>query len=277
MSERIITRFLLFAAVLTTLFTTSCSSDDAPDLTTGVTGTYEGYSSMTSAYFSNMISLDQKVTISRLTDNTVSLRFESASTGTFNIPEATVVKGADSYTISGTGTTSMGHAGNTKDYDCSFTGTVSSESRVLVFSIPSVMGGTTVTFTAGELPENLYGYMLAGSYSGNFTAKSAYFDGMDDEKESTVTVEATADGKVTIKCSSETWGEISIPAVAVKRDGKTFSASATGTNNMPGMSGGTREYVCEGSVSRNVDTDAVKVSFTMPAVMGGLTLSFDAD
>lgn len=265
------------AAVITTLFTTSCSSDDAPDLAAGVAGTFEGYSSMNSAYFTNMISVDQKVTISRLTDNTVSLRYESASTGTFTIPEATVVKGTDSYTLSGTGTTSMGHAGNTKDYDCSFTGTVSGDSRVFTFSIPAVMGGATVTFTAGELPEAMYGYVLAGTYTGTFTAKSGFFDGMVDDEESTVKVEAAADGKVTIKCSSPTWGEISIPAVEVKRDGKKFSAEGTGTNNMPGMNGGSREYVCEGTVERDVATDAVKVSFTMPAVMGGLTISFDAD
>ena len=277
MSDRIINRIYLLIAVVTAVFASSCSSDDAPDLSAGVAGNYEGYSSMTSGYFSNMISLDQKVTLTCLSDNTVSVSFASASTGTFTIPEATVVKSADSYTISGTGTTSMGHAGSTKDYDCSFTGTINGDSRVFVFSIPSVMGGTTVTFTAGELPESLYGYMLAGSYSGIFNAKSAYFE-MADDAESTVTVEAAADGTVTIKCSSSTWGEISIPSVAVKRDGKTFSAQGTGVNNMAGMGGGaTKEYACDGSISRNVDTEAVKVSFTMPAVMGGLTLSFDAD
>lgn len=277
MSDSIFSRFCFIISILTSLTLSSCSEDDYSDYSKDVTGSYEGYTSMTSGYFSNMISLDQKVVITRFSDNTVSVNFASASTGTFTVPEVTVVKGTDSYTLSGNGITSMGHEGSAKDYDCSFSGTISGDSRVFVFSIPSVMGGTKVTFTAGELPEALYGYMLAGSYSGIFNAKSAYFEIADGE-ESTVKVEAAAEGTVTIKCSSETWGDISIPNVAVKREGKIFSAEGSGVNNMAGMGGGAiKEYVCSGSISRDADTGAVKVCFSMPAVMGGLTLTFDAD
>lgn len=135
----------------------SCSSDsDAPaEFAAEVQGQYVGYSAVASAYFSNRYSLDQEVSVRKLDGNTVSVSYISSSLGNFTIPEATVVKTGNTYSISGKGTTEMGMGDNTKSYACTVSGSVSADGIVTCeFNVPSVMGGMTVSFHEGVAPED---------------------------------------------------------------------------------------------------------------------------
>lgn len=266
-------KFLLPTFVAAMALTSCSSDDDAPDYGADLAGDYTGWSSMTSGYFANMISLDQKVTVTKLTESTVSVSYVSSSTGTFTIPDVAVVKTGDVYTLTGAGTTAMGHSGNTRDYDCTFTGTLNAQDQTFIFSIPSVMGGTTVTMTAGELPETQYGYVVAGSTTGYFTAKTAYFDGMVEETQSAVELMANADGTVNVEVSSGTWGDINASNLKVTRSGNVFSVAGECTAEMS-MSGGTpREYTGTIAITKNVADGGVTCVIELP-VMGTLTLTF---
>ncbi len=262
------------AALLAVTSFASCSDDDAPDYSGDVAGSYDCWASMSSKYFSDNISLDQKISVTKLTENTVSVNYTSATLGTFTIPEATVDKTSTSYVVTGAGVTEMGHDGNVNSYNCTLTANFTADAVTFTFDIPSVMGGTKVILTQGELPKDQYCHLVAGSYTGIFTASSDYFAGMVDEAESTVTVKADASGTVTITCASETWGNITVAGMDVTRSGNTFSFAGQGTNEMPGMNGGAvREYACNATCSVDVATGNNDFSFVMPAVMGGLTLT----
>lgn len=270
----IFSTILTAAAVLAVTSLTSCSDDDAPDYSAEVAGSYDCWASMSSNYFSNNISLDQKITVTKLTENTVSVSYASASLGTFTIPEATVAQTSTSFVVSGAGTTEMGHAGNVNSYNCTLTANYTADAITFTFDIPSVMGGTKVILTQGELPKEQYCNIVAGSYTGTITASSQYFQGMTDDTESTVTVKADAAGTVTVSCTSETWGDITIAGMEVTRNGNSFSFVGQGTIEMPQMNGGAvREYACNADCSVDVATGNNNFSFVVPAVMGGLTLT----
>lgn len=121
-----------------------------------VNGTYEGYTSTSTAYFQGMISVDESVKIVAEGDDTVSVEYKSATWGEATINAATVKREASGFKISGNGTLAMPgmNGGETKNYDCAVSGTISlSKDNVeITFSIPSVMGGTNIKFSLGEAP-----------------------------------------------------------------------------------------------------------------------------
>lgn len=271
----IFSTLLTAAALFAVTSLTSCSDDDAPDYGADVAGSYDCWASMNCNYFSNNISLDQKISVTKLTENTVSVSYTSATLGTFTIPEATVAQTSTSYVVTGAGVTEMGHAGSVNSYNCTLTANFTADAVTFTFDIPSVMGGTKVILTQGELPKDQYCHVVAGSYTGIVTATAQYFpDGMVDDAESTVTVKADAAGTVTVTCASETWGNITVAGMEVTRNGNTFSFAGQGTNAMAGMNGGAvKEYVCNATCSVDVANGKNDFSFVMPAVMGGLTLT----
>lgn len=270
----IFSTLLTAAALFAATSLTSCSDDDAPDYSAAVAGSYDCWASMSCNYFSNNISLDQKISVTKLTENTVSVSYTSTTLGTFTIPEATVAQTSTSYVVTGAGVTEMGHAGSVKSYNCTLTANFTGDAVTFTFDIPSVMGGTKVILTQGELPKDQYCHVVAGSYTGIITASSKYFDAMVDDAESTVTVKADAAGTVTVTCASETWGNITVAGMTVTRNGNTFSFAGKGTNAMAGMNGGAvKEYVCNATCSVDAAKGNNNFSFVMPAVMGGLTLT----
>lgn len=274
MKSKFSTLLLTAAALFAATSFTSCSDDDStPDYGGDVAGSYDGWSSMGSAYFSDNIALDQKITVTKQTESTVAVSYVSSSLGTFSFSELPVQKSGSTYTISGAGVTEMGHSGSTSSYDCTLTATITADATTFVFSIPSVMGGTTVTFTQGDLPETQYGNVVKGSFTGYLTGTAQYFpEGMKEETESTVTVTANTDGTVNLSCTSDQWGTITVNNMEVTRDGYTFSFAGAGTAEM-GMSGTTNEYVCNATCSENASTGSSDFQFVLPAVMGGLTLT----
>ena len=122
-----------------------------------VAGSYTCWLEAKSAYFSGMYEDGLKLRVSAVSEETAYVTFTSSTWGVYEIPEAKVVKESDgSFTVSGDGMTQMpSHGGSSmSEYDCSVSASVkSSKEVVFTFSVPDVMGGTTVVLTSGTLPD----------------------------------------------------------------------------------------------------------------------------
>jgi hypothetical protein len=146
---------LMVAPVLT-----SCGSDDDEEVVDTVTAAtavakeYTGYTEAKSTYFNGMMSDDQTVSIVAVSADKVNISYTSDTWGSFTINNATVTKTDNGYSIVGEGVTAMAHAGQeAKEYACSFSGTVATDGTPeFVFSVPSVMGGLTITLYPGNAP-----------------------------------------------------------------------------------------------------------------------------
>jgi hypothetical protein len=149
-----INAILMMTAAL--LGAASCSDDndeEAVNLANEVAGEYTGYTSASCAYFTGTISPDQKVNITADNANEVTVQYTSTTWGTFTVEGAQVSGSNANYTLAGTGTASMGHAGSeAKDYECTVSGTVISGEVNLTFNCPAVMGGLTINFAQGDAP-----------------------------------------------------------------------------------------------------------------------------
>lgn len=117
-------------------------------------GTYKGYTDADCAYFQDKYTDGESVKLTANADGTVSVEFKSASWGTFDIASATILKNGDTYTFTGSGSVSMGMGPSTSDYDFTMTGMsdAAKDTFSIVFNIPSVMGGLTVTLLPGKAP-----------------------------------------------------------------------------------------------------------------------------
>lgn len=120
-----------------------------------VPGTYSGYTVASSTYFSDMTADDQTIVISQVSGDTYKVTYTSDTWGTFTIDSAKAEYNNGTFTISGDGTTQMGMNDNIKTYDCSITGTIDAEKEdpTFTFTVPSVMGGLSIVFHTGDMPD----------------------------------------------------------------------------------------------------------------------------
>ena len=171
----------------------------------------------------------------------------------------------------GEGTLTMAGHGGTKDYAADITGSV--ESKQFVISVPSVMGGTTITVTLGDMPAAA---AVDGSYKGGTYANAAYFKKYSPAADQTVTIKANEGlESVSVSHVSETWGTFTYPAVTVTagEDG-SFSLEGEGTCAMPSMQGGgVNDYASD--FKGTVKDGVLVAEFIVPSVMGGTTVLFN--
>ena len=257
----------------------SCSDDDEPVVKPAeeVAATYSGYTVANCKYFTDMAEDNQTLTITAIADATVNVTYSSDSWGDFTINGATVTESGNAYVISGTGVTVMGMNGTTSDYECSFSGTVQkpyssvAPKAVFSFTVPGVMGGLTIEFTEGEIPANL---VVAGNYSGYTKATAQYFpDGMYSEDQ-TVTVEYNSDGTFNVAYTSDTWGVFSIKNATMSVADKVYTLTGSGTTQMGMSADSMKEYECTMTATIDVNKGNSVFTFTVPGVMGGLTIEF---
>lgn len=112
---------------------------------------------------------------------------------------------------------------------------------------------------------------FAGSYNGYTLANCNYFQNMISADE-TVVITKNTDGTASISFTSATWGEFTITDAQASVSGDVCSLSGNGQTQM-GMGGSTSAYDCTFSAEIKSQTDA-RMEFTVPAVMGGMTLTF---
>ena len=117
-------------------------------------GTYKGYSDADCTYFQDRYTDDESLKITANGDGTLSVVFESASWGTFNVESATISKEGNGYKFTGSGSVAMGMGESTSNYDFTLSGTsnVAKDIYSIAFNVPAVMGGLTVTLLSGSAP-----------------------------------------------------------------------------------------------------------------------------
>lgn len=149
----------LLAVLLVACACAACSDDKNEDahLNQAVAGKYEGYTKAVAQYFPNgQYAADQTITITANEDETFNLSYTSDSFGTFTVNNATVKTENGKYLLEGKGSTLMGMSGKEPtEYQCTLTAEIDAakEEPSFVFTIPAVMGGMTITFAKGDVPE----------------------------------------------------------------------------------------------------------------------------
>ena len=256
---------MLSAAV----FMMACDKDENGSKTVDFAGRYNGYTLASCNYFQNMISADETVVLTKNTDGTASVSFTSATWGTFTITDAQATVNGDLCTLSGSGQTQMGMGGSTSAYDCTFTAEIKSQTDArMEFSIPSVMGGMTLTFQTGEAPADL---LLAGTYEGYTDADCAMFQDRYTDGES-VKLTANGDGSVKVVFESASWGTFTVESATATKEGEEYVFTGSGSVAM-GMGDSTSNYDFTLSGRTNAAKDDFSIAFNVPAVMGGLTVT----
>jgi hypothetical protein len=114
--------------------------------------------------------------------------------------------------------------------------------------------------------------VLPGTYEGYTVANATYFQNMvaEDQK---VSIAKNADATYTVTYTSDTWGTFTIsPVVATYVSGK-YVLAGEGSTQM-GMNGNVKEYACTLTGEVDVEKTAPSFLFTVPSVMGGMTIQF---
>ena len=94
--------------------------------------------------------------MTELSETSVSVIFESETWGKLVIPEATVSETDGGYGITGEGSAIMGMGDKTGEYPCTLKATINrNRDFSFEYSIPSVMGGLTVTIMSGNIPSKV--------------------------------------------------------------------------------------------------------------------------
>ena len=166
------------------------------------------------------------------------------------------------------------HRGGVSSYAATISG--SADEKVFVITLPSVMGGTTITSTLGTMPVALN---VVGTYKGGTYADALYFKKNSPTPDQSITITAN-EGYETVKIShvSETWGTFTYDAATVTDNGDgTYTISADNGNcAMPNMkTGAITDYVS--TFSGTVANSELVADLAVPAVMGGTTLFFNPE
>lgn len=114
---------------------------------------------------------------------------------------------------------------------------------------------------------------VSGSYKGYVSASCAYFsDNMSDDQTITLT-ESSVINRINIRYTSSAWGTFCITDAIVAESAQGYIITGEGTCKM-GMENNVKDYTC--SITGNVDVKKSSPSFVfnVPAVMGGLTITF---
>lgn len=238
-----------------------------------IAGTYSGWSQFAFSYTPTpLVYASEKTAITANEDGTVNITYTSDDLGTGTFSNVTVEKDGSAYKLTGSGTFSMsGMSGTVSNYDCNLSGTISADKETvnIVYSLPSVMGGSTITFQNGDAP---VAQLLAGSYSGWSNGKSNYFSGYLGTDE-TVKITANEDGTVNLAYTSGTWGSTTIENLTATEADGGYSISGSGKFSM-GMNGSAKEYDCNVTGTFSTDKATYTIEFSLPGVMGGLTITF---
>lgn len=261
----------LLSLLMMMLAFAACSSDDEQtNLAAGATGNYDGYTVASCNYFSNMVAADQVVKLTSSEVNKVNISYESDTWGTITIDNADLSGSEGNITIKGDGKSLMGHAGNAaSEYECSVEGTLIGKELALTFSCPQIMGGLKIEFKQGDVPAEI---VVPGTYSGYTEAKCAYFsDKMSDDQ--TITISQNSDNTFKISYTSDTWGEFTIENATAQYSNGKFTIAGDGTTQM-GHNGSVSDYACTVEGTIDVAKEDPTFTFSVPTVMGGLTIIF---
>lgn len=268
-------QYLMMLTVMMGVF--SCGDDDEPEAepeapaVNAIAGSYEGWAEFSMAYGTYYYD-GNTLTVAANSDGTANVTLTSTSIGEYTVSNATVTKEGSTLKLAGTGKAkmSMGGHGSSTEYDCTLTATINADKTgaTVAFTVPSVMGGTTITFHQGAMPSTK---AVVGSYSGYCTMAMAYGNFNYDGQSLKVT--ENEDGTVKVVMESSQLGTYTIENATVAKGDNGYTLTGDGTANMA-MGGGTgNNYDCTLSATISADKETYSFAFTIPSVMGGTTVT----
>ncbi len=247
----------------------SCRDNGRMPSVADIAGNYKGYTLAGCAYFQNTCTAGETVVVTENADGTANVTLTSDSWGEFVIPAAQTSAAGGTYTLAGSGQTTMGMGGNVSTYACTYTAVIHSREKArMQFQVAGVMGGLTLDFTAGEAPADL---LLAGTYKGYTAAVCTYFQDRYTDDES-LKMTANGDGTLAVVFESATWGTFRVTKAVVTKSGDEYTFTGDGTVSM-GMGDNVKDYAFTMTGESNAAKDDFSIAFNAPAVMGGLTVT----
>lgn len=262
----------LMAAVLTLPLFTSCSNDD--DNNGGVEFNEQTYNAWSKVVFDygNMFDANETLTVSK---TAVVFHSNTWGDGTFTVDEFKQNQDG-SYSVEATGTIAIaghGASAEAKSYDATVSGTITANAQTFIISLPSVMGGTTLFLTVGDIPEAA---AVDGTYTGGTYADAKYFQKYQPTKGEKAVIKASDElDSATLTYTSETWGEFTFEAISITKNADgSYTLSGEGKTLMPSMKGGSTEYAA--TLNGTISNKTLVATFAVPGVMGGTTIYFNA-
>ena len=261
--------FSMAAALMLMSVFTSCSNDDDKD--GGIQFNEQTYNAWSKVVFGYGSMFDAGETL-KVSQSQVSFHSDQWGDGAFTVSEFKQNEDG-SYNVVGTGKVTIAGHGGTKDYDATVNGVIGKTAQTFTITLPTVMGGTVLNVTVGEIPAAA---AVDGSYTGGTYANSKYFKNYQPTKDEKVTVKANeALNAVALSYTSATWGEFSFENMTVaKGEGDAYIITGEGKTLMPSMKGGTSEYAA--TFEGTVNGKTLVATFAVPSVMGGTTVYFNA-
>ena len=260
-----------FATLLLSVFTINANADVT------VVGTYNGWTEAGSQYFSGMVNNGDKVDVTANEGGTVKVVYTSTTWGTATFDTVSVSADENGFSFAEAEGTSLmaGMGGQAREYAAILTGATMSnnkQSYTFTISIPAVMGGTTVVFKEGSAPINK---LIAGTYNGWTNASSTYFSDRTNDGDK-VEITATENGTIKVVYTSTEWGTATFEGVTIVENDEDYELEeANGTIEMQSMGGGMNEYdAVLSTASINKEGETFNFTFSVPAVMGGVSLVF---
>jgi hypothetical protein len=112
---------------------------------------------------------------------------------------------------------------------------------------------------------------VSAQYDGYISASCAYFsDKVTDDQ--TLTITSKTVSTVDVNYTSDTWGTFTISDATVVQNGSSYQITGEGITLMGHAGSEAKEYAC--SLSGTVANGKAELTFTCPAVMGGLNIIF---
>lgn len=285
---------LLFAAFTMSTVMVSCGSDDTkpnPETNNGVSNFYASLAeseisawglvkftySPQPMYDANETfkTVKGSITINGNTTKVDSLYFSSPmwGKGKFDLTTKT-----GTMEVARRNPQTMEITGDPITYDATISG--SEEERVFIISIPTLMGGTTITSNIGS--KESYAYIISDTYSINSYVDNAnnYFPAKSyATADETMVIVASNDFKgVNIQYTSQStpsWGTFAFENAAVTKESGVYKIEGEGTATIANHQGNAKEYVA--NISAKVKDGEITGEISIPGVMGGIILHLNPE
>lgn len=280
----------ILLAVLTMLTTsvtfTSCSDDDKVSTTISdkeLSVSVAGWTNMVFVYKPEGMLSSNDTLIYTKTENTMSIKLISDQFGVAQIDNVSFTEADGVITFAtAEGTMNMGMPGSAKkDYLCQLTsGSVNTNTKEMtfVFTLPSVMQGTVITFKNGTAPV-AKAFASATKLGGHTSAKFQYIPNPMVNGYDTVTVTPISDNTVSVNYKSNTWGEVTFDNVPLTIDNDNYLYTSTDGiastisltyHGNPGTYDATLKSV---SISKDLKTYTFLINADI--MSGGTTITFE--
>lgn len=265
----------IWATVAVAMGLAACETDGPNTPTVAdVQATYVGHSLTSFAYARDILSQNDSVRVVANTDGTATVTLTSQTWGTTTIPNATMSVAPDGMRIlkgSGTSLMTAHGGGSANSYPATLdTASISSPANAQFrFSVPGVMGGTRINFTTGQPSAKR---IVAGTYAGHTAASFQYRATPMYANDQRASVSLGDGDTLTVTLVSPTWGTFTARNATVTEANGTYTISGEGQARIPSHGGTPQNYQFTLSATTNAARTDYTFTWTVPAVMGGVTL-----